>query len=225
MKTFVFHNNQIAETEDHILEFLYDKEEKSKLSSLVSIKKLFNNKISGTEMTGLLQEMQKRHLINNEKGEIVLTQLGRKKAEELVRGHRLAQRLMVDVLGISAENAVKAAHYMEHILESEILEALSAFLGHPDKAPDGKKIPLSSIKPVFSLKPLLCKLSEMEIGKKGKVRYIQNPEKSLANIGLLPGEEIRLIQKRPTIIVEIGNTTVALDPAIARDIYMQIVEN
>jgi len=219
MKTFSFHNRAGTETADHILEFLYDKIEKKKQGSVETIKKLFKQ-LSEKKLNEILHEMQAEGLITIRKEAVALSDKGIKKAELLVRGHRLAQRLMVDVLGISPENANNAAHYMEHIVDNEILDAISAFMGYPEFAPDGKPIPHSNAKKIFSIRPVLCKLSDMEIGAVGRIRYIQNPVDSLSQIGVMPGELIRLVQKKPSVVLEMGSTTIAIDAALAQDIYV-----
>lgn len=219
MKTYVFHHKTSNETHDHILEFLYDKIEKNKTGNIESLTKLFKSE-SKDPMTDLLSEMEKEHLIKVSNDKISLTQKGLKRAELLVRGHRLAQRLMVDILGISPENADKAAHYMEHMVDEEVLNALSAFLGYPETSPDGKNIPGPGVKKIFTLKPIICKLSDMEIGSEGKIKYIQNPLDLLSQMGLLPGEKIKLIQKKPSIILEMGQTTIAVDANIAQTIFV-----
>jgi len=221
VKTFVFHKDDHHETVDHILEFLYDKIEKSKAGHMAGIEKLFRGRVEETVLTEIVSSMKNDNLIEESSEGLILTKAGTKKAELLVRGYRLAQRLMVDALGISPENANKAAHYMEHIVEDEILDAISAFLGYPDSSPDGKTIPRSSARRVLSLRPVLCRLSDFEIGKPGKIQYIQNPEKSLAHLGIMPGEEVRLIQKKPSVVLEIGHTTIALDKSIATCIFVQ----
>lgn len=217
----MFHDRQSTETADHILEFMYDKVEKEKRGSVEAVLKLFKDKESAEDLEAIFTDMEKNGYLTRVNSEILLTEDGRKRAEMLVRGHRLAQRLMVDVLGISPENANKAAHYMEHIVDSDILDALSAFLGYPDTSPDGKKIPHKNGKKIFTIKPLLYKLSDFQVGKAGRICYIQNPRKSLSHIGILPGEVLRLVQKKPSVILELGHTTVALDQNLASDIYVQ----
>lgn len=221
MKTFVFHEAEHSETEDHILEYLYDRKEKQKTGSAETLFKLFSGDISAAEIKKNLTHMEGEGMIKTNKNAISLTTDGAKRAELLVRGHRLAQRMMVDVFGISPENANKAAHFMEHMVDKDILDAISAFLGYPDTAPDGRKIPPGEGKKVYSLRPVLCKLPDLGVGKAGRIRYIQNPERSLSHLGLLPGEQVRLVQKRPSVILELGHTTVAVDPAIAANIYVQ----
>lgn len=221
MKTFIFHEAEHSETEDHILEYLYDKKEKKKPGTLDSLVKLFSGDISADEIEKELAHMQGEGMIQKGPQEISLTAEGAKRAELLVRGHRLAERLMVDVLGLSPDNANKAAHFMEHMVDPEILDAISAFLGHPDATPDGRKIPSGEGKKVLSVRPVLNRLPDLGVGKSGRIRYIQNPERSLSHLGLLPGERVRLVQKRPSVILELGHTTVAIDPSIAADIYVQ----
>jgi DtxR family Mn-dependent transcriptional regulator len=43
----------------------------------------------------------------------------------------------------------------------------------------------------------------------------------LASLGLFPGSELALLQRRPTFVVEAGETRVALDPLVARQIFVQ----
>jgi DtxR family Mn-dependent transcriptional regulator len=219
MKTFSFHHISENETQDHILEFLYDKIEKKKAGNVESLIKLFKTEVKDSLNT-LLVQMSSENLIAIEKDSISLTLKGFKKAELLVKGHRLAQRLMVDILGISPENANKTAHYMEHIVDEEVLNALSAFLGYPDTSPDGKPIPNPGGKKIFTLKPVISKLSDLEIGTEGKIKYIQSPQDILSQMGLMPGEIIKLIQKKPSVILEIGHTTIAIDSSLAKTIFV-----
>jgi len=221
LKRFAFHERtEEQESQDHILEYLYDRSEKRKTVSLESIQKLFKEKFDPSVIKQITGQMESSGLITTLRGDLQLTDKGIDKAQLLVRGHRLAQRLMVDVLGISAENAQKTAHYMEHIIDTEILDAISAFLGHPDTSPDGKKIPSQGKKKIFTLKPVLCRLIDMEVGSSGEIRYIQNPEKTLANMGIIPGETIRLQQKRPSVVIELGHTTLAIDREIGEEIFV-----
>jgi len=45
----------------------------------------------------------------------------------------------------------------------------------------------------------------------------------LAGLGIVPGSKMRLHQKSPSYVVQVGETTVALDEAIAKGIYVKRV--
>ena len=43
----------------------------------------------------------------------------------------------------------------------------------------------------------------------------------IANLGIVPGSSVRLLQKRPSVVLEVGETTVALDTEIASELYVR----
>ncbi len=69
------------------------------------------------------------------------------------------------------------------------------------------------------------KLKELDVGSKGRIVFIVPSENSrlerLASMGILPGSIIRLKQKRPSFVLEIDETTLAIDNLIAEEIYVK----
>src|SRR5438105_12689626 len=77
-----------------------------------------------------------------EKGKpINLTEKGREIATSLRRRHRLAERLLVDVLGIGWAEAHDEACELEHAISPRVEQALVAFLNNPQTCPHGNPIP------------------------------------------------------------------------------------
>ncbi len=72
---------------------------------------------------------------------VTLTERGRAIAESVMRKHRLAERLLVDVLGIEREFVHEEACRWEHVISDRVEEKLIAFLGSPDRSPYGNPIP------------------------------------------------------------------------------------
>ena len=70
--------------------------------------------------------------------EISLTPQGAVFAERLIRGHRIGERLIHDVLGREFE---PGACELEHMLNSEIVDGICTLLGHPRDCPHGSPIP------------------------------------------------------------------------------------
>jgi DtxR family Mn-dependent transcriptional regulator len=70
-------------------------------------------------------------------------------------------------------------------------------------------------------------LSELKSGDKAKVSYIVTKYHGrldrLSSMGLLPGVQIRLHQRQPSYVIQMGETQIAFDSAIARDIYVRLV--
>jgi putative ABC transport system ATP-binding protein len=73
---------------------------------------------------------------------VEFTVRGRKRAAELVRRHRLAERLFTESLGMLDEHEVEEqACRFEHILSADATDKICAFLGHPTECPHGAPIP------------------------------------------------------------------------------------
>ncbi len=70
-----------------------------------------------------------------------LTATGLKKAEVAIRCHRLAEKLLVDVVGMPKEDVEDAACGLEHHLDGKLSERICKLLKHPEHCPHGKKIP------------------------------------------------------------------------------------
>ena len=85
---------------------------------------------------------------------VELTDRGRKKAADIIRRHRLAERLFTDSLALDSETEIEQqACKFEHILSPEATDKICAFLGHPRTCPHGAPIPLGPCcgKPAESL--------------------------------------------------------------------------
>lgn len=73
---------------------------------------------------------------------VELTERGRRKAADIIRRHRLAERLFTDSLALDSESEIEQqACKFEHILSPEATEKICTFLGHPRTCPHGAPIP------------------------------------------------------------------------------------
>jgi DtxR family Mn-dependent transcriptional regulator len=81
-------------------------------------------------------------LVSVNNGEGVFTPNGEARARDVIRRHRLAERLFRDVLGIHDEDEIESsACKFEHILSPEVTDRMCCLLGHPDACPHGSPIP------------------------------------------------------------------------------------
>ena len=75
-------------------------------------------------------------------GNARFTTAGEARARDVIRRHRLAERLFRDVLGIHDEAEIESsACKFEHILSPEVTDRMCSLLGHPDACPHGSPIP------------------------------------------------------------------------------------
>lgn len=169
-----------------------------------------------------IRQMQKDSLISIEEGGIIFTDAGKQRARDIIRRHRLAERLFVDVFDLKDFEA--DACLVEHAISPGVEEAICTLLGHPPLCPHGKSIPKGRCCALYTrkVKPLVQSLRDVEVGKSAKVLFINAPAMDrLAAMGLVPGADITLNQKMPSYVVEIGATTMAIDEDIAKGIYVK----
>src|SRR5688500_16555599 len=72
---------------------------------------------------------------------VVLTTKGRKRAESVVRKHRLAERLLTDVIGLEWHKAHVEACRWEHVISDEVEDRLVELLEHPTTCPHANPRP------------------------------------------------------------------------------------
>lgn len=92
-----------------------------------------------TEMTGRL--VLAGYVRRAPDGSLALTALGSRQARTVVRRHRLAERLLIDVLGLPWHLAHEEACRLEHAITPAVEARLEAFLGRPATSPFGTAIP------------------------------------------------------------------------------------
>ena len=146
-----------------------------------------------------------------------------------LRRHRLAERLLTDVLGTGDTLIHERACKFEHILDRGLDESICTLLGHPKVCPHGKPIPrgVCCKKYKVEVEPLVTRLSEFEVGSEGRITFIVPTKSSrlskLNSLGITAGSVIRLLQKNPSYVIQIDETTIAIDPEIVKEIYVKKV--
>ncbi|BDH57091.1 hypothetical protein MTP03_20300 [Tsukamurella sp. PLM1] len=85
------------------------------------------------ERDGLVRVAEDRHLELSDKG--------RQLAIAVMRKHRLAERLLVDVIGLQWENVHAEACRWEHVMSEDVERRLLEVLGNPTTSPYGNPIP------------------------------------------------------------------------------------
>ncbi|MBI4296851.1 MAG: metal-dependent transcriptional regulator [Chloroflexi bacterium] len=100
--------------------------------------------VSAPTVTATLRRMMRDGLVTTNRGkEIRLTSKGLKAANNLVRRHRLAERLLTDVLKIPWPQAHQEACALEHGISDKVMESLYQVLGQPATCPHGNPIPVA----------------------------------------------------------------------------------
>jgi putative ABC transport system ATP-binding protein len=89
----------------------------------------------------MVQRMAELHLVEVRESEVHLTEAGNRRARDVVRRHRLAERLFKDTFAIDDSEAHQQACKFEHIISPQLDQRICSFLGHPKTCPHGNPIP------------------------------------------------------------------------------------
>lgn len=179
------------------------------------------------DLPDCLVELEKDGLITLHNDQVGFTEAGRKRGRNLIRRHRLAQRLLMDVLDVSEEMSQEMACKFEHVLNSEVTDRVDAFLGHPGVDPNNRIIPPSDdpVPDSENVAPLVSRLARLGVGKRARVAFLtpsfHKRFDRLAAFGLNPGAELTLHQRKPAYVVRLGETELALDSDIANEIFVR----
>jgi DtxR family Mn-dependent transcriptional regulator len=179
----------------------------------------------------VLERMERDCLLVVEDGVVRLTEAGHRLAELQVRRHRLAELLLQSVLEVPAgQTAERTACVMEHILSPTVTDSVCAFLGHPKYCPHGKPIPQGSCCRSFSdrVVPLVQPLTGLAVGRAARIVHVvpRHAERMvrLSTLGVVPGATLRLQQLRPAVVIQLGETVLALDREMAVEIYVKALD-
>ena len=149
---------------------------------------------------------------------------GRALAESVVRKHRLAERLLTDIIGLPWEKAHLEAGRWEHVISDEVEDRLVELLGHPTTCPHGNPIP--------GLGGALPELTVLAASREGDhIRFARLTERSeidqdslsyLSSRGFIPGTEATIRSRAPdgTLTLDLGAQTIALGPTLAQQLFV-----
>jgi len=158
---------------------------------------------------------------------VTLTGSGRKIALNVIRRHRLVERLLTDILHMDWGKAHEAACRLEHHLNEDVVRPIGKILGHPKTCPHGNPIPTrcggiieENSKPLLELKPLeqgtIIKVAEENCD------LLQN----LRSLGLVPGASVKVEKKTGSggsVLVKLENLDQPLRREVASAIWVRKV--
>ncbi len=151
-----------------------------------------------------------------------LTEAGEARARQLIRAHRLAERLIADVLGGGDLEAI--ACEFEHIVSPELVNGICTLLGHPKECPHGMPIPEGDCCKLAhkSALSLIIPLTDLKPGESARIAYIncRNDQQihKLEGLCIRPGVIVKLHQDFPTYVIECEGASIALDKGVVANI-------
>jgi DtxR family Mn-dependent transcriptional regulator len=135
---------------------------------------------SAPSVSEMLERLIDDGYVTREGRRLDLTESGRQLAEKVVRKHRLAERLLVDVIGLEWHKVHREAGRWEHVISDDVEARLIELLGDPATCPHGNPIPGSGT-PVSTVptRPLA------EVGQGERIRLLRISEEVELNLGSL----------------------------------------
>jgi len=153
-----------------------------------------------------------------------LTSKGRKRAESVVRKHRLAERLLNDVIGLEWHKTHLEACRWEHVISDDVEAKLVTLLGNPSTCPHGNPIPGAPVQ-----KRHLTALAESEPGDHVRLErvteQVETDTKSLTYLdthGFIPGVDAEVRAKAPngTLTLAVDEGTLSIEPGLAAQLFV-----
>lgn len=181
--------------------------------------------VSAPTVTATLGRLQSRDLVaRTDDGGVELTLTGRQNALDIIRRHRLAERFLVDVLGLSWDEVHDEACELEHALSPKVQEALERFMDNPEVCPHGHPIPSASGVIAVQEGTPLCQSGP---GDEVEIVRIEDEDGELlsylSSLGMFPGTTVRVCDVAPfkgPLMVEIGDARYALGREVAEKIVV-----
>ncbi|NIJ11262.1 DtxR family Mn-dependent transcriptional regulator [Saccharomonospora amisosensis] len=194
--------NDLIDTTEMYLRTIYELEEEGVVPLRARIAERLQQSgptvsqtVARMERDGLVVVADDRHL--------QLTDHGRELAVAVMRKHRLAERLLVDVIGLEWEHVHNEACRWEHVMSEAVERKLVKLLGQPKTSPYGNPIPgldkLGAGEPAPPAEADLVRLDDVARSGGGKVEirriaeHVQLDEElmtELKSVGIVPGRTV-----------------------------------
>jgi len=191
---------------------------------------------SAPAVSEMLERLEDSGYVTRDGRVVELTASGSALAQQVVRRHRLAERLLVDVIGLEWHKVHREAGRWEHVISDDVEEKLVALLGDPGTCPHGNPIPGSATPPdVTPQRPL----SEVEPGATVRLaRISEEVELDMVSLVYLdehhftPGTSATVSRRSPDGTVTLClladppdgvSGSVSLAPALSRRLFVAAV--
>ena len=221
----------ISERAEELLEIIWTTAEKSQVPVHSSQSYLLGKESASVHDEELLpdslDELEQNKFIERRGEEVRFTAAGLQAATCLIRRHRLAERLITDVLNMRGDIIDEYACRFEHLVHAGLEEGICALLGHPRICPHGKPIPSGSCcaEAEQSVGQTVIGLSEMRPGQRGTITHIRSDDPKKMNklmaMGVLPGTAIELLRRTPSFVFQVGYSQFAVDEEVASAVFVR----
>jgi len=192
---------QLSNEAEEYIEAIYKIQKESGVAKTKELVKKLS--VVPGSITNTIEHLEKHGLVEHEpyRG-VKLTVIGERLALDVLRRHRLAERLLTDVLNAEWSDVHENACRLEHALTKEVITLLEKRLGNPKFCPHGNPIPTED----GEVEEEKCyPLTEVSLNVVSVVVNITDEKRKklqkLANKGIKPNVPMHVVQKKPSSMV------------------------
>jgi len=181
---------------------------------------------SAPSVSEMVRRLRSEGYVDVNGRQLGLTGKGRHLAESVVRKHRLAERLLTDVIGLPWDKAHVEACRWEHVISDEVEERLVEVLGHPTTCPHGNPIPgTAGVDDEVDLVPLTDATAGDRIVLRRVTEQVELDQAALAYLAaahFVPGTHATVKTRAPdgTLTLDVEGEPLALGPALAGSLFV-----
>jgi len=227
------HHSELIDTTEMYLRTVYELEEEGVTPLRARIAERLGQSgptvsqtVARMERDGLLNVAGDRHL--------ELTDKGRHEAISVMRKHRLAERLLVDIIGLDWEDVHIEACRWEHVMSEAVERRIVAMLEKPLVCPHGNPIPgLDDLGlPFNATDDQVGLITLSEAGSRGddvviaRISEQIQPDAELMHkltrAGVRPGKRVHLSETESGLEIWAGDTRIELDRHVSDHIFVRL---
>jgi DtxR family Mn-dependent transcriptional regulator len=230
--------SDLIDTTEMYLRTIYELEEEGIVALRARIAERLHQ--SGPTVSQTVARMQRDGLVSVEGDRhLELSETGRLFAGRVMRKHRLAERLLTDVIGLDIELVHVEACRWEHVMSETVERRLLELLDHPTESPYGNPIPLlhelgepdgEGESFLHGVQPLTVVVAGTSEPLRVLVRRISEPLQTdttvmgvLRRVGAMPNGEVMVSQGPGGVVIARGGETAEMDVDAAAHIFVQVL--
>jgi DtxR family transcriptional regulator, Mn-dependent transcriptional regulator len=214
---------QVPQGAQEYLECIFEMEEEG--ATILQARLSERLGVTPATVSQAVKRLTSEGLIEIQDRRIRLTPLGIEVATPLVRRHRLAERLLTDILGIPWYRAHEEAHDWEHVISPEVEQRILEKTG-ATTCPHGNPIP--GMTPPYERSKLIP-LTELEVGEWGTLSLLTEDVELVTGIlqyfqehNLMPGATVKVAAVSPdgTLTLSVDGKSASLGPSLADNLWI-----
>lgn len=220
---------EVTQVVEEYLECIYRLQEKEGVARTSNIVKSL--RVAPGTVTNTVERLEGEGFVTHVSYRgVKLTEKGRRIALQVVRRHRLSERLLVDILKMDWNIVHETACRLEHSLTEDMLDHLEKALNYPKTCPHGNPIPS---KQGIIVEGETRSLLALSTGERGMVVKVVEEEPDLLayfkRLGLIPGALVEVLEKpalEDLMRIRVNSKNRVLSNALASIIHVkEVVED